>query len=183
MAPLRAAHAAGVHRSAAWRGGTGRLVARLVPDGAGRIYRTHGRSCSGFSTGLGRRLQDDRRPIDVLGSRRRPYEGGGYWFDGLFKLGGALHDDALINKAKGRLDVVVSRVGPSGVLFFWWLDKHKPEDVEAATKNAGGEANAWPIWANGLLGRGWPGTMPDQEIVASSRHWKRRTAATGIGWG
>ena len=32
-----------------------------------------------------------------------PYEGGGYWFDGLARLGLALHDDTLIAQAKRRL--------------------------------------------------------------------------------
>ena len=37
-----------------------------------------------------------------------PYEGGGYWFDGMVRLGYVLHDDALIQQAKRRLDVVVT---------------------------------------------------------------------------
>jgi hypothetical protein len=32
-----------------------------------------------------------------------PYEGGGYWFDGLVRLGFALHDEALMQRAKKRL--------------------------------------------------------------------------------
>ncbi|MDD4869015.1 MAG: hypothetical protein PHR77_00540, partial [Kiritimatiellae bacterium] len=32
-----------------------------------------------------------------------PYEGGGYWFDGLVRLGYVLHDNFLLKKAKLRL--------------------------------------------------------------------------------
>jgi len=82
-----------------------------------------------------------------------PYEGGGYWLDGMIRLGYALHDDSLLSKAKARLDVVVNNMNENGILFMWWLDKNNPADVEAAGKQAGGEAQAWPIWANGLMGR------------------------------
>ena len=82
-----------------------------------------------------------------------PYEGGGYWLDGMIRLGYALHDDFLLKKAKTRLDVVVNNMNEDGILFMWWLDKNHPADVEAAGKEAGGEAQAWPLWANGLMGR------------------------------
>ena len=39
-----------------------------------------------------------------------PYEGGGYWFDGLVRLGYALHDDALIQQATNRMNVVVNNM-------------------------------------------------------------------------
>jgi len=78
-----------------------------------------------------------------------PYEGGGYWFDGLARLGYVLHDDALIEQAKRRFDVVVSRMNPNGILFLWWLNKNSPDDAKAITCDGG-----WPIWACGLLGRG-----------------------------
>ena len=39
-----------------------------------------------------------------------PYEGGGYWFDGLSRLGYALHDEALIAQAKRRLYVVADNM-------------------------------------------------------------------------
>jgi hypothetical protein len=86
-----------------------------------------------------------------------PYEGGGYWFDGLTKLGYALHDESLIKKAKTRFDAVTANMTDHGVLFMWWLDRNKPEDMEAAIRHAGGEANAWPIWANSLFGRALSG--------------------------
>ena len=82
-----------------------------------------------------------------------PYEGGGYWFEGMLRLGYALHDDFLINKAKTRLDVVVTNMNEDSILFMWWLDRTNPEQLGAAAKAAGGEAQEWPIWANGLLGR------------------------------
>ncbi|MBM4038627.1 MAG: hypothetical protein FJ290_08945 [Planctomycetes bacterium] len=78
-----------------------------------------------------------------------PYEGGGYWFDGLARLGYALHDDALIEQAKRRFDVVVTNMNPNGILFLWWLNKNNPDDAKAVTCDGG-----WPIWASGLLGRG-----------------------------
>jgi hypothetical protein len=77
-----------------------------------------------------------------------PYEGGGYWFDGLVRLGYVLHDDALLQQAKKRFDVVVSHMNPNGILFLWWLNKNNPADVKAITCDGG-----WPIWASGLLGR------------------------------
>jgi uncharacterized protein len=86
-----------------------------------------------------------------------PYEGGGYWFDGLAKLGYALHDESLIKKAKLRFDAVTDNMTDHGILFMWWLDRNKPEDMEAVVRNAGGEANGWPIWANGLFGRALSG--------------------------
>jgi hypothetical protein len=82
-----------------------------------------------------------------------PYEGGGYWLDGMIRLGYALHDDFLLKKAKARLDVVVNNMNANGILFMWWLNKNNPADKEAAGRQAGGEAQAWPIWANGLMGR------------------------------
>lgn len=77
-----------------------------------------------------------------------PYEGGGYWFDGLSRLGCMLHDDALVEQAKRRLHVVADHMNPKGILFLWWLDKNNPDDQKAITCDGG-----WPIWASGLLGR------------------------------
>ncbi|HUS97627.1 MAG TPA: hypothetical protein VMX97_12875, partial [Hyphomicrobiaceae bacterium] len=74
-----------------------------------------------------------------------PYEGGGYWFDGLVRLGYALHDEALIRQAETRLGAVADRMNDKGISFFWWLDRNNPHDVAAA--------DGWPIWANGLFGR------------------------------
>jgi uncharacterized protein len=81
-----------------------------------------------------------------------PYEGGGYWFDGLARLAYALHDDALIQQAKKRLDVVADHTNPNGILFLWWLDKNKPDDRKALS--ATGD---WSLWACGLLGRAMTG--------------------------
>jgi len=82
-----------------------------------------------------------------------PYEGGGYWFDGLVRLGYALHDDALIQQAKKRLDAVASNLNTNGLLFLWWLDKNKQEDRKAVIAALDG----WPLWACGLLGRAMTG--------------------------
>lgn len=46
-----------------------------------------------------------------------PYEGGGYWFDGLIRLGYVLHDDTLIRQEKRRLDVIVNNMNPNSILF------------------------------------------------------------------
>jgi hypothetical protein len=53
-----------------------------------------------------------------------PLEQSSYWLDGLVRLGYALHDDALIQKAKARLDLVVNGVNRGGTSFSWsmtWL--------------------------------------------------------------
>ncbi|HEY3323480.1 MAG TPA: beta-L-arabinofuranosidase domain-containing protein [Planctomycetota bacterium] len=81
------------------------------------------------------------------------YEGGGYWFDGLARLGYALHDEALIHQAKQRLYAVADNMNTGGLLFLWWLDRNKPEDRKAVV--AAGEG--WPLWACGLLGRAMTG--------------------------
>ena len=77
-----------------------------------------------------------------------PYEGGGYWFDGLVRLGYALHDEALIQQAKRRLEVVVTNMNSTSILFLWWLNRNSPAD-----RNGSVVSDAWPMWANGLLGR------------------------------
>ncbi|HOM17079.1 MAG TPA: glycoside hydrolase family 127 protein [Thermoguttaceae bacterium] len=77
-----------------------------------------------------------------------PYEGGGYWFDGLVRLGYILQDQGLLEQAKRRLDVVVTHMNPNSIVFLWWLNKNNPEDAKAVTCDSG-----WPIWACGLLGR------------------------------
>lgn len=82
-----------------------------------------------------------------------PYEGGGYWFDGLVRLGYALHDDALIQQAKRRLYTVADNMNTNALLFLWWLDKNKPADRKSAIAALDG----WPLWACGLLGRSMTG--------------------------
>jgi hypothetical protein len=82
-----------------------------------------------------------------------PYEGGGYWFDGLARLGFALHDEALIQQAKRRLYAVADHMNTNGLLFLWWLDRNKPDDRKAVVAALEG----WPLWACGLLGRAMTG--------------------------
>ncbi len=86
-----------------------------------------------------------------------PYEGGGYWFDGMLRLGYALHDEALIAKARARLDVVADHLNPNSILFMWWLDRNRPEDMRASARQDGGEAQEWPCWTNGFMGRSLTG--------------------------
>jgi hypothetical protein len=82
-----------------------------------------------------------------------PYEGGGYWFDGLARLGYALHDEALIEQARRRLYAVADNMNPRGLLFLWWLDRQNPEHRKAVAAALDG----WPLWACGLLGRAMAG--------------------------
>ena len=82
-----------------------------------------------------------------------PYEGGGYWFDGLARLGLALHDEALTQQAKRRLYAVADHMNTNGLLFLWWLDRNNPGDRKAVTAALEG----WPLWASGLLGRAMTG--------------------------
>jgi hypothetical protein len=81
-----------------------------------------------------------------------PYEGGGYWFEGLAKLGFILHDKALIDQAKKRLDVVVDNMNPNAIGFLWWLDKNKPEDLKAVD-GKGLREPEYPMCFNGFFGR------------------------------
>jgi hypothetical protein len=110
-----------------------------------------------------------------------PYEGGGYWFDGLARLGYVLHDDALIHQARQRLETVVTNMNNDGILFLWWLDRNKPEDRSGSVVS-----EAWPMWANGLLGRALSGyyqASGDQRVLhaletgyGGDRNWLR------LGW-
>jgi hypothetical protein len=63
-----------------------------------------------------------------------PYEGGGYWFDGLVRLGYALHDEALIRQAQTRLGAVADRMKDKGISFFWWLDRRLSYDDPDGSK-------------------------------------------------
>ncbi len=93
-----------------------------------------------------------------------PYEGGGYWFDGLARLGYALHDDALIQQAKRRFDAVADHMNANGLLFLWWLDKNNAGDRKAVID----ALDAWPLWACGLLGRamaGYYAASGDKQIL------------------
>ena len=82
-----------------------------------------------------------------------PYEGGGYWFDGLSRLGYALHDETLIAQASRRLYSVADNMNTDGLLFLWWLDRKNPDDRKAVVAALEG----WPLWACGLLGRAMTG--------------------------
>lgn len=60
------------------------------------------------------------------GGRGWPLEQAGYWLDGLVRLAYVLHDDALIRKARARLDPIVDGVNAGGVSFIHWR-KERPE--------------------------------------------------------
>ncbi|RIK83724.1 MAG: hypothetical protein DCC67_05610 [Planctomycetota bacterium] len=82
-----------------------------------------------------------------------PYEGGGYWFDGLGRLGYALHDDELVAQARRRLYAVADHMHSDSPLFLWWLKSSDPADRESIHTAAG----EWSLWACGLLGRAMSG--------------------------
>lgn len=116
-----------------------------------------------------------------------PYEGGGYWFEGLAKLGFVLHDEALIGQAKTRFDAVVDRMNPNGILFMWWLDKRNEADVKAAEgRNRRGEEAEWPMWANGLFGRAiagyYAGSRDPRVLKAMETAYSGDRAWVGLGW-
>jgi hypothetical protein len=93
-----------------------------------------------------------------------PYEGGGYWFDGLARLGFALHDEALEHQAKRRLYAVADHMNADGLLFLWWLNRNNRDDRKAVAAALEG----WPLWACGLLGRAMTGyytASGDQHIL------------------
>lgn len=77
-----------------------------------------------------------------------PLEGGGYWFDGLVRLGYCLHDEALIAYARRRLAPAVAHAAPGKCLFLWWL-KRDPKILADISKPEHG----WLVWASGLLSR------------------------------
>ena len=85
-----------------------------------------------------------------------PYEGGGYWFDGLARLGFALHDESLVGQVKTRFNAVIDHMNDNGILFLWWLNMNNPEDVKAAEGRHYRECE-WPVWSSGLLGRALAG--------------------------
>ena len=82
-----------------------------------------------------------------------PYEGGGYWFDGLARLGFALHDAELIAQCQKRMYAVADNMNTNGLLFLWWLDRNKEND----RKSVAAALEGWPLWASGLLGRAMSG--------------------------
>ena len=67
-----------------------------------------------------------------------PIEQCSYWLDGLVRLGYALHDDALIQKARARLGLVVEGVNRGGTSFIYW----KP-----------GKPSGFNSWAHSQMGR------------------------------
>ena len=59
-----------------------------------------------------------------------------------------LHDDAVRQQAKKRLDVVITNMNPNSILFLWWLNKNNPNHMKAIASTG-----YWSMWASGLLGR------------------------------
>ena len=97
-----------------------------------------------------------------------PYEGGGYWFDGLARLGYLLHDESLTLQVKSRLGPVVDNMTTNGIFFLWWLDTNNPGDWDAIDKSG-----SWVIWASGLLGRAMTGYYMgsgDPDVLEALEH-------------
>lgn len=111
-----------------------------------------------------------------------PYEGGGYWFDGLVRLGYILHDDALVQQAKERFGAVISNMNPKGIVFLWWLDKNNPNDMKSVLVD-----NGWPIWACGLLGRGmaayYAASHDERALRALETAYSGEGDFLKLGWG
>ena len=105
-----------------------------------------------------------------------PYEGGGYWFDGLVRLGYALHDESLVDQARARLGAVINNISDKGFSFLWWLDRNNPADIKAVEGKHHSDSY-WPLWANGLFGRRWRRTAPPRRTRGPSPRWKPPTAA------
>ena len=72
------------------------------------------------------------KPIDAPGAQPDgtgwPLEQSSYWLDGLVRLGYALHDDFLINKARARLDLVVDGVLKGGETFLYWKPRSAADE-------------------------------------------------------
>ena len=82
-----------------------------------------------------------------------PIEQSSYWLDGLVRLGYILHDDALIQKAKARLGLVVDGVNRGGTSFIYWKSD-KP--------------NGFNSWAHSQMGRAlvaWYQATGDKRIL------------------
>ena len=111
-----------------------------------------------------------------------PYEGGGYWFDGLAKLGLALGDTELTDQARRRLGVVMDNMHPDSILFLWWLDQRRAEDIAAV-----GVDGEWPIWACGLLGRAltgyYAGSRDPRALATLEMAYSGDRRRLGLGWG
>ena len=97
-----------------------------------------------------------------------PYEGGGYWFDGLVRLGYALHDESLVDQAKARLGAVIDNISDKGFSFLWWLDRNNPADIKAVEGKHYSDSY-WPLWANGLFGARAGGVLRRLEGPAGHR--------------
>ncbi|MBI5832667.1 MAG: glycoside hydrolase family 127 protein [Armatimonadetes bacterium] len=111
-----------------------------------------------------------------------PYEGGGYWFDGLGRLGYILHDEALIAQAKRRIGVLAQHMQPDSILFLWWLDRNNAEHRQWSAVD-----DHWPCWASGLLGRAmsgyYAGSHDPAALHALEMAYSGGYDALRMGWG
>ena len=166
--PVRAADAAGVPAAASRRGGTRRLAARLVPGGPGRLSPGH---MDEYDAEFKRAWAADHK---MTGERLDwpkgawPYEGGGYWFDGLVRLGYALHDDGADPAGERRLDVVASHMNPNSILFLWWLNQNNPDDGKAISSWGYGRCGLADSW-----GAPWRPYYAGPETNACCRRWRQ----------
>ncbi len=92
------------------------------------------------------------KELHWIGGRGISFEIGGYWFDGLVRLACALDDPALLAKAQGKLDGVVTNMSDDAYGFLWWQKRSEGpfKDVFKECSGIGG----CPTW---VLGSGYGG--------------------------
>ncbi len=80
----------------------------------------------------------------------------------------------------------------TSILFTRWLNRQDPDALKAALKQEGGEAQEWPMWTNGLLGRAlvaYYAASGDERILrvmntadSGDRTWLRKGFALSNRW-
>ena len=113
---------------------------------------------SRVSSGLGKRLQNDRRPHQLVGyAADGPTRAAATGSKGSPSWAIVLHDKALIDQAKTRLGVVVDNMNPNSIVFMWWLNKNKPEDLKAVEGRGHCGSRNGRCGPTGLMGRSLAG--------------------------
>lgn len=90
------------------------------------------------------------KDLHWVGGKGISFEIGGYWFDGLVRLACALEDPALLAKAKGKLDGVVTNMSADAYGFLWW-QKRSEGSLKDVFKDCGDGDSTW------LLASGYGG--------------------------
>jgi hypothetical protein len=104
-------------------------------------------------------------PIQIPGAKAAkhgwPLEQSGYWIDGVVRLGHVLHDDALLDKVRPRLEKILGTDNPTGTYFWWRPVSDKP--VEVPTGFFG--------WSSAVLGR----ALAAQSLATGDAKWLQAT--------